>query len=160
MGRRIVMLMVAVSVFYHTVVGCCAHHAHAQSPAGKAESLPGSVASSPVHRCCHGHSHRRSAKRLSGDRRGTLPNESNGHSSAPADDSAPCDEASCAFAVTKAATLPSDAVKWVPLSALATGLESLTALVSAAPSFATDGQRDVWWPEGLRAHLFLQNLRN
>lgn len=56
--------------------------------------------------------------------------------------------------------LPSDAVKWLPFTSLAACGEPLTALVSVAPTSATDGQCEIWWPERLRAHLFLQNLRN
>ncbi|MCC7421577.1 MAG: hypothetical protein IT428_14930 [Planctomycetaceae bacterium] len=51
-------------------------------------------------------------------------------------------------------------MKWLPLSALADVAESRDILISTQTSAATCGQSPVWWPESLRAHLFLQNLRN
>ncbi|MCC7425225.1 MAG: hypothetical protein IT428_33560 [Planctomycetaceae bacterium] len=51
-------------------------------------------------------------------------------------------------------------MKWLPLLVFADLANCADTTLSVPTNAADDGQLSVWWPESLRAHLFLQNLRN
>lgn len=149
MAARFVHFMTAVAVLWHTVVGCCAHHAHADEPV-RHISPPAAKRSLNGSHCCGCH-HRKCSKPSA------LEHADSTDESCPCDHSGPCNDPKCAFDTVR----PVD----VPALNLDAGPVTFPFEVLLA-SDSVHGARfdEVWprfsWPPSLRAHLFFGVLQN
>lgn len=149
MCPQFVHLMTAFAVLWHTVVGCCAHHAHANEHVRNDSPRAANQSLNHSHSCgCHHHKCSKPS---------TLEDADSTNESCPCDHSGPCNDPKCAF----------DTVRPVDVAALSLDAGPLT-LPSEMPlaSDSVHGARfdEDWprfaWPPSLRAHLFFGVLRN
>ena len=97
--QNVITLLMAAAVCWHTVIGCCAHHAHAQTPSG--EQPPGEQ----VHReslCEHHGVHPGSGGHRHADASASAPQSDASHAHVPhrhsSHDPAGCSQTRCVFA--------------------------------------------------------------
>lgn len=104
MSRRVIAVVAAASVFIHTIVGCCAHHSHADQTCHQHDgSRTDSVQA--VAKTCHDHSTHHHGGQLDGDRCGSGSRsepraergEGHGSPNCPGDGPSHCSEQQCSF---------------------------------------------------------------
>jgi len=159
MGRWAISLLTAICVLWHTIAGCCAHHSHAATlNAAPAKAM---AETSRIHsgKCCHSHGKRQSARAKTPHGYVDGPKSPSSNESCPCPGSHSCDEASCAFALSKPASLPDSTLDVVAFLVPVADAARRSAYCAAATA-SNAGQMEIWLPESLRAHLFLLNLRN
>lgn len=148
MGRRIAAYLTISAMLWHAIVGCCAHHVHAEDACCGVAHAERNVAASPQqdhdHSCC-GHQH------AAGD---AVELATHAPSPANTDHQSHCSELRCFFVMTDSGDLPAADVLWAQVSLLTADDLAIVAAESELP-----GAYDLELPSSggaaMRRHLAL-----
>ncbi|MFI4876608.1 MAG: hypothetical protein ACIALR_14760 [Blastopirellula sp. JB062] len=145
MIRSVTTILTITAIAWHAIVGCCAHHVHADSFCCPVNE----VVSEAIHDTCGGHSHELPAAIASHD--------DDPHTDCPGEE-ATCSDAKCAYVTSSSSRTATCADVWLNTRTLASD-STLSAFRSLDKFRIHSTSQRLTYGVALRRHLALGILR-